>query len=224
MNEAIKRRKSIRKYIMEPLAEKTLVDLREQFTKIVPLYPEINYSIDIVSKTKGLFGIAAPHYLVFYSQEKEGYLENIGYIGQHISLYLTKNGIGSCWLGMAKPKDVGDYPFVICMAFGNPGEELYRSLAEFNRKRIEEISSGEDERLEAARLAPSGMNHQNWNFVAEDGLIHCYIKKNMMMRLATIDIGIALAHISAESERFSFSKADNAQHIDKHIYIGTVGE
>ena len=56
------------------------------------------------------------------------------------------------------------------MAFGKPAEPLYRELSEFKRKPLAEISEGSDERLEAARLAPSGMNVQNWYFIAKDGI------------------------------------------------------
>ena len=87
-------------------------------------------------------------------------------------------------------------------------------------------SEGEDARLEAARLAPSGMNAQNWYFFAENGQIHCYRKKTAFSfatpRLGCIDIGIALCHIAEESKNFRFAKEMNAPQRKSCVYMGTV--
>jgi hypothetical protein len=48
---------------------------------------------------------------------------------------------------MAKPNEKAQLPYIISMAFGQPAEPLYRSLTEFNRKTLSEISAGNDERL-----------------------------------------------------------------------------
>jgi hypothetical protein len=114
------------------------------------------------------------------------------------------------------------------MAFGKPAEPLHRSLSDFKRKPLSEISEGVDERLEAARLAPSGMNAQNWYFIAENGKIHCYRKKPnsplgfMTSRLSYIDMGIALCHIAEESKEFRFAKEAGAPERKGCAYMGTV--
>ena len=230
MNEIIRKRKSIRTYDPAVLDETTLENVKAQIANIKPLYPDIRYSIEIVNKTKGMFGIKAPHYLVFGSEEKEGSSENIGFIGQQMDLYLSGAELGACWLGMSKPEDkqVSGLPFVICMSFGKPGEPLHRDIKEFKRKPLTEISEGSDERLEAARLAPSGVNSQNWYFIAENGKIHCYRKKPgaflgfMISKLGSIDIGIAICHIAEESEYFSYVKEPDAPTKKGFIYMGTV--
>jgi nitroreductase len=145
-------------------------------------------------------------------------------------LFFSGSGLGSCWLGASKPeeKEESALPFVICMSFGNPAEPLHRELSDFKRKPLTEISEGTDERLEAARLAPSAVNAQNWYFVAESGKIHCYRKKaNLLLgfiynKLHCIDMGIALFHIAEESNDFSFSKEASAAEKKGHIYMGTV--
>ena len=230
MNEVIRKRKSIRKYDPVPLDDDTFEKVREQKKKVKPLYPDIRYSIEIVSKTKGIFNIKAPHYLVFKSEEKEGALENIGLIGQQMDLFFSGTGIGACWLGASKPEEKEDsaLPSIICMSFGKPAEPLHRSLAEFKRKPLAEISEGTDERLESARLAPSGVNAQNWYFVAESGKIHCFRKKaNPVLgfiynKLASIDMGIALCHIAEESDNFNFTVEKNIPERKGHVYMGTV--
>jgi nitroreductase len=120
------------------------------------------------------------------------------------------------------------------MSFGKPAEPLHRDISEFKRKSLTEISEGTDrtgnmdKRLEAARLAPSGVNAQNWYFIADNGKIHCYRKKaNPILgfiynKLACIDMGIALYHIAAESKNFSFVKEAGIPERKGHFYMGTV--
>ncbi|MCL2220962.1 MAG: nitroreductase [Oscillospiraceae bacterium] len=230
MNEIIRKRKSIRKYDFAPLDEAVLDAVRAEIARVKPLNPDIKYSIEITSKTKGILGVKAPHFLIFSSEEKDGALENIGFIGQQLDLYFSANGLGSCWLGASKPGEAMEskLPYVIALAFGKPAQPLHRELSEFKRKPLSQISEGNDPRLEAARLAPSGVNMQNWHFIAEDGKIHCYLNKPnpvmglMLGKMGLIDLGIAISHIAADSYNFNFTKEPNAPIRKGLIYKGTV--
>ena len=232
MNEIIRKRKSIRKYDLTPLDAATLDKVRAQINTVKPLYPEIRYSVKIVNSTKGIFNVKAPHYLIFNSEKKDGAYENVGFIGQQLDLFFSESGIGSCWLGAAKPEEqeASDLHFIICMSFGMPAEPLHRELSEFNRKPLAEISEGADEMLEAARLAPSAVNAQNWYFTAGNGMIHCYRKNvNSVLgfiynKLHCIDIGIALCHIAMESDNFIFTKKAGVPERKGYVYTGTVEE
>jgi len=237
-NETIRKRKSVRKYKPEKLDQETLAKVEEQIKNLKPLYPEVEVSLAIVDKVKRTFGIIAPHYLMIYSEDKEGAYENVGYIGQQMDLFFSENGLGSCWLGVAKPgkeaqgeaEDNGKLKYVICIAFGLPAGSLHRSLEGFKRKPLAQMSSGDDPRLEAARLAPSGVNAQGWFFIAESGKIHCYRKSpkglagliRIYSQLSLIDVGIAICHIAVESERFVFVKDPEAPKEEGVIYVGTV--
>jgi len=230
MNELIRKRKSIRKYDPTPLNATTLEKVRELFNEVKPLYTKIPFSIEIAPKTKGPFNIKAPQYLIFGSEEKDGFLENIGFIGQQIDLRLSAIGIGTCWLGAAKPtqKEDSALPHVISMAFGNPAEPLHREYPDFKRKALTDISQGSDPRLEAARLAPSAINAQNWFFHAENGKIHCYRKKAnpllglMFNKMHAIDMGIAICHIAEETDNFRFEQDTCTPARKGHVYTGTV--
>jgi len=231
-SEIIRKRKSVRKYDTVPLDATTMEKVQKLIKSVKPLYPEIRYSIEIVNKTKGMFNIKAPQYLVFGSEEKDGMYENIGFIGQQLDLKLSEIGIGTCWLGASKPseKEASTLPYVICMAFEKPTESLHRQPSEFKRKPLSVISEGSDKRLEAARLAPSGINAQNWYFIATDDKIHCYRKKSnpllgfIFNNMGSIDMGIAICHIAEESENFRFVKEENAPERKGYIYMGTVLE
>jgi len=230
MNEIIRKRKSIRKYDMDPLDAATLEMVQAQIAKVIPLHPDIRYSIEITNKTKGFFNVKAPHYLVFGSEDKEGAYENIGFIGQQLDLFLSESGLGACWLGASKPEEKMEsaLPYVIAISFGKPAEPLHRELSAFKRKTLAEISEGSDQRLEAARLAPSAMNSQNWFFAADNGKIHCYRKKSnpllrfMLTNMNRIDMGIALYHIALESEDFHFAKEVGVSERKGYVLTGTV--
>jgi len=229
MNEIIRKRKSVRKYDPTTLDAATLEAVRAEIGKLKPLYPDIKFSIEFTTKTKGFLGVKAPHFLIFGSEDKPGSHENIGFIGQQLDLYFSANGLGACWLGAAKPGEAMEskLPYVIALAFGKPAEPLHRELSAFKRKPLSAISEGNDPRLEAARLAPSGVNMQNWFFIATDGKIHCYLKKPnpllglVLGKMSHIDLGIAICHIWAESENFSFAEMD-APTRKGLIYVGTV--
>ena len=134
---------------------------------------------------------------------------NAGFLLQQIDLYLSANGLGSCWLGVAKPsKDVpamkNGLEFVIMLAFGTANEPVHRtSLAEFKRKSFSticSISSG-NQLLEPVRIAPSATNSQTWFFSGSEDYITVSREKLNLIKAAIynnmnqIDIGIALAHL-----------------------------
>lgn len=227
-NEYIAKRKSVRKFLSTPLSEEMLAEIKRRIKFVTPLFSNIDYSIELIENTN-ISRQSPPYYMFFHSEEKEGAYENIGFMGQQLSLYLTSIGLGS-YFKMAKPnlETKSNLPYVICMPFGYPDEPLFRNLTEFKRKKLADISEGDDVRIEAARLAPSGLNKQNWYFIAEDGLIHCYCKKPSLIigfmdsKLSFIDMGIALCHIAEESETFSFEKLDHAPQKKGYIYMGSV--
>jgi len=222
----------VRKYDPTPLDAATIDAVRSEMEMVKSLHPDIKYSIEITNKLKGVFGVKAPHFLVFGSEEKDGSHENIGFIGQQLDLYFSANGLGSCWLGVSKPIEAMEsgLPYVIALAFGKPAEPLHREVSEFKRKPLTAISEGNDQRLEAARLAPSGVNLQNWYFIADSGKIHCYLKKPnpliglMLGKMGRIDLGIAICHIAQESKNFSFTEEPNAQQHKGFEYVGSVDQ
>lgn len=163
---------------------------------------------------KGLLPIKAPQYLLLFSQTKPGYLINAGFMLQQIDLSLSTNGIGSCWVGLAKPSkeacEISKLDFVIALAFGEPAETLHRTnISQFKRKSLEQIATGNVNMniLEAARLAPSATNNQPWHFVFKDNCVHCYCIKSGFLKaifyekMNQIDMGIALLHLSLAAEK-----------------------
>jgi len=234
LHEYIYIRKSSRKYMMEELDSQTMEEIRAFADNLKPLHEGIRVHHKIVSDTKNLLPIKAPHYFLIYSEQKEGYLYNVGFLYQQLDLYLSSRGLGSCWLGMAKPKEKEDVSddYVIALGFGKTPYPPHRDPEAFMRKPADEVSKGQDERIDAAMLAPSASNSQNWFFEASEGRVHVYekkltpLEKLMYSKMSKIDIGIALAHIYVTSEKlgkeFRFEKVVPGPTLKGLNYVGTV--
>ncbi len=224
------KRKSTRKYDTTPLSLELLSQITQFANDLKPLYPNIKTAFEVTADVKIIMPIKAPHYFIISSENTEGYLENVGFMFEQMDLYLSSLGLGSCWLGMAKPsvEPKTKLPFVIVLAFGKAAGSPYRELSEFRRKLLSDISSGSDDRLEAAHVAPSASNSQNWFFVANNGNIDAYQKKTitrMYDRINRLDMGIALCHLFVATEHlgkeFVFTK-EAGKEKKGYLYIGTV--
>lgn len=195
--EVIRKRKSIRKWKNNPLEESLLSEIQSFVRNIKPLYPEIKTEIKIITQNIAIF-----------SEEKEGYQENAGFMLQQLDLWLSAKGIGSCWHGGPQLKSAvlnqSPLKYVILLSIGYPAEPLHReSINEFDRKHAGEIwhVNGLDELMEPVRLAPSGMNHQPWLFEGSADRIDVFCRKRKILSnkllnsMDRIGIGIAMCHL-----------------------------
>ena len=87
----------------EHLTEEELKDIEKEFSKLKPLIEDIKVKIKIVKKESILRG--QEYCILFYSEKKENYLQNIGYLGEQLDLYLVSKNIGSLWFGIGKPEE-----------------------------------------------------------------------------------------------------------------------
>lgn len=225
LTEMIFQRKSCRSFTGEPVDAEMIEKILSFDLK--PLYPQIKVRMDIVSrdKVKCICPWTTPQLIAIYSEETEGYLENIGFLFQQMDLFLQTLGLGVCWLGMGRmnPKtttEVEGMKFVILLAFGHPkGDPLRHDLKGFKRKPMEKITDQADPRLEVARLAPSAVNSQPWYFTHDGETVHVYCSK----KGSRLDAGIALSHLYvANEEAFRFFRAENVQEIPGYGYVGSI--
>ena len=238
LKDMIVRRKSVRSYTGQPVKENTLERINAYMSQMKPLYPKIKVRGEIVTReqVKCFLPWVTPQLVAVYSEEKEGYLENVGFLFQQLDLYLQSIGLGVCWLGMGRMdgKEAAfnredDLSFVILLAFGHPkGEALRDSPSQFKRKSLTEIADRADPRLEPARLAPSSVNSQPWYFAHEGETIHAYcVRQGLFKAMALgnmnrIDMGIALAHLYVSNpENFRFFRGDGPER-KGYAYLGSL--
>lgn len=231
LNEMIYKRRSCRSYTGIPVDEKTIETIKAFSMK--PLHPEIKVHWDIVSRNQvhTIFSWTPPQLIAIYSEETEGWLENVGFLFQQMDLYLQSLGLGACWMGIGRMNAktapvVEGMRFVILLAFGHPkGDQLRHEEKEFKRKSMEQIADQADPRLEPVRLAPSAMNSQPWYFTHEKNLMHAYRIPNekRISYMNRIDMGIALAHLYVTNEEtFRFCKLENPPTVSDLIYVGSI--
>jgi len=200
-------RASATKYDAAPLSTETLGQIESLISSVKPLVPDVKLTHQILGSdaVKGLALPKAPHFLIISGKEHP--LRNIcaGFLYQHAELYMYSIGLATRWLSSVKAKQP-DPNHVIGFAFGKPAEPAARKPDEFKRKSCAEIAKGTDSRLEAVRLAPSGMNSQPWYFILESNAIHIYYKQSLggllgkLYHLTDLDLGIALCHLAVASE------------------------
>ena len=229
----IYKRKSCRKYILEPFSSDDLKEIKNKLDSFELLFKDAPISYRFVSETKGLFHVLAPHYLIFSGVGKEGEQENVGFVGQQLMLWLNSQNIGAVWLGASW--DVSsDYSSsdIVVIAFGRSDGSIFRDVSEFRRRDIAGISNiPKIIFIEAAHLAPSGLNLQPWYFNKVDDKLLIYreiIKppKSLMYKLTKVDIGIVLAHLYITSKHFKkdfqFYTTDLNKYIKGYKYFGYI--
>lgn len=234
MKEMIFKRKSVRKFADEPVKPELLREIEDFAAGMKPLYPDIPVAHRIVTKeqVRFYFPWKAPQLLAIYSENREGYLENVGFLFQQMDLYLQSRGLGSCWMGLGKVRGM-DAPdgmeFVILLAFGYPAEEALRTdISQFRRKLADEIADRADPALEPARLAPSSTNRQPWYFTHEADMIHAWCSRGGVLRhkmlglMNRIDMGIALGQMYvANEDAFQFTRMEVSGQPEGYYYTGS---
>lgn len=224
--EAIFKRKSFHLFRgvgNETITQDELGDIEKAYAYFERLYPEIKTTIRIVPASRVNFKRDAEYCILIYSEEKENYLMNAGYIGEQLDLYLVQHNIGSLWFGIGKP-DMPEYDgmkFVIMIAIHKVSDPaLYRKeLFKAKRKPISEVWSGDDPGIaDIARFAPSACNTQPWYAENKDGKITVYRyrkpgKRGIMPAKAVsyfnrIDIGIYLCilEICMDKKEIEFTR------------------
>ena len=149
------------------ISEEELAQIETAFLECKPLIPEIKVSMKIVPAAATTCKRGQEYCILLYSEKKEGYLPNIGYLGQQLDLILASMNIGALWFGIGKTdvRSDGELNFVIMIAIAKMEETKFRkNMFKSKRKPIEEIWFGEYylEAANIARFAPSACNTQPW--------------------------------------------------------------
>ena len=191
------------------LKEDELKNIEKEFYKLKPLVADIKVKIKIVKKESILRG--QEYCIFFYSEKKDNYLQNIGYLGEQLDLYLVSKNIGTLWFGIGKPDeqqlDGLDFVIMIAIAKVDSPDKFRKDMYKSKRKELSEIWTG-DKYLDIAnivRFAPSACNTQPWKVEANNKEIKVYryrkegkrgiMPKDKVIYYNQIDIGIFLCFL-----------------------------
>lgn len=194
----------------EHITDEELKDIEEQFYKMKPLMDDIKVKIKIVKD--GVSCRRGQEYcILFYSENKENYLTNIGYLGEQLDLYLVSKNIGTLWFGIGRPNEKQieglDYVIMIAIAKIDSSEKFRKDMYKSKRKELQEIWSGENylDIANIVRFAPSACNTQPWKVETSDRELKVFryrkegkrgiMPKNLVIYYNQIDIGIFLCFL-----------------------------
>ena len=194
----------------EHITDNELKDIEEQFTKFKPLVDDIKVKIKIV-KDSTTCKRGQEYCILFYSEKKDNYLQNIGYLGEQLDLYLVSKNIGTLWFGIGKveEKQLNGLDFVIMIAIAkvDSPDKFRKDMYKSKRKELKEIWNG-DNYLDIAnivRFTPSACNTQPWIVDSSVNELKIYryrkegkrgiMPKDRVIYYNQIDIGIFLCFL-----------------------------
>ena len=176
------------------------------YKTFTPLDGNIKTEIRIVKESETTCTRGGEYCILMYSEVKDNYLQNIGYLGEQLDLYLASLDIGALWFGIGKVQENvldNDMQYVIMFNIAKmPKDKFRRDMFKAKRKSIAEVYGGGkiEDIINVVRFAPSACNSQPW-YVEEVGkeiTIYRYQKpgkrgimpKDKVIYYNKIDIGI----------------------------------
>ena len=133
--EEIIKRQSCRSFCDRDVNVNELEQIKEYYARCRRLIPDIGLDLRIyngviekkIGRNAGYNGfmIKAPKYAVLFSEVKDHYLENAGFVGQALTLKMTQLGLAACWITINDAKAVKDvvapdspHEVAVLIAFG----------------------------------------------------------------------------------------------------------
>lgn len=181
------------------------------FKNIIPLYNDIKVDIKIVEASLTNCNRGEEYCILFYSEKKNNYLQNIGFIGEQLDLYLVDNNIGTLWFGIGKTTEeyYNGLEYITMMAICKvPFNSFRKDMFKSKRKELEEIWSGTNylDVAKIVRFTPSSCNTQPWKVIENNNTLEVYRYKKPNKRgimpidkviyQNLIDIGIFILFLS----------------------------
>ena len=223
------------------ISSEELAEIKEAYENFESLYPDIRTAIKIVPAKQVNFKRDAEYCILIYSEKKDNYLMNAGYIGEQLDLYLVNKNIGTLWFGIGKPDEEEyeglDYVIMIAIHKIEDESKFRKDMFKSKRKPLAETWEGDSLGVgEIARFAPSACNTQPWFVRNEGDILKVYRykkagKRGIMPAKAVafynrIDIGIYLCilEICLKEKGISFGRELFVDDADNQVEYSKVAE
>lgn len=192
------------------ITDDEIKDIENEFYNLKPLVKDIKVKMKIV-KDSTTCKRGQEYCILLYSEKKDNYLQNIGYIGEQLDLYLVSKNIGTLWFGIGKVEeeqlDGLDFIIMIAIAKVDSDDKFRKDMYKSKRKELSEIWEG-DNYLNIAnivRFTPSACNTQPWIVESQKNELKVYRYKkpgkrgimpvDKVIYYNQIDIGIFLCFL-----------------------------
>lgn len=190
-------------------------EIYNAFKTFTPLIKDIKVEIKVAKNEEATCKRGQEYVVLFYSEKKPNYLQNIGFLGEQLDLYLASKNIGALWFGIgsAKEKEVNGLSFVHMIAICKvPSGSFRKDMFKSKRRETSEIYEGSKytDIANIVRFAPSSCNLQPWKMVDASKGIEVYRIKRPFLRgiiplrkivyQNLIDIGIFMCFIALALE------------------------
>ncbi len=162
------------------LTEAELEEIRAFWESLTPLCPDIKTAMRILPEAEVTNRHGQEYCLAFYSEKKENYLQNVGYLGQLMELYLVSKNIGTCWYGIGEAKETAlqglDYVIMIAFSKVDDPAKFRKDMTKAKRKPVAETWKGEPMEgvTDITRFAPSACNSQPWRVEREGNILKIF--------------------------------------------------
>lgn len=204
--EAMKARHAVRSYQEKEIEETAVQALKEE---IVRCNGAGSLSIQLILKDDRVFqGLMAHYggfrgvsnYIALVGPADEETEEKLGYYGEHLALMAQQLGLNTCWVAATYKKGrcravVRDGERLVCvlaLGYGTTQGKPHKSkemsqLCRTGKDMPEWFKKG----MEAAMLAPTAMNKQNFLISLDGDTVTYEIKKG---KYSSVDLGIVKYH------------------------------
>ena len=220
------------------ITEEEIKDIYNKFKTLKPLCSDIKVDIKIVKAEETNCNRGEEYCILFYSEKKDNYLQNIGFLGEQLDLYLFSKEIGALWYGIGRTSEVkyNDLDFVEMMAICKvPGDSFRKDMFKSKRKETSEIWEGSNylDMAGIVKYAPSSCNTQPWKVIEKGNILEIYRYKkegkrgimpiNKIIYQNLIDIGIFLLFICVylENKEINYNIKtydDNEKCLDEYTH------
>ena len=237
--EAIKARRSRRKYLGTPIDPGAASKLREL---IAECNKAGNVRMELVvndgeafrgfRKSYGMFSGVNDYVGLIADRNDTTAAERLGYYGELLTLHATAMGLGTCWVGVSA--DRSDMPFSLSgnealactIILGNTAEKdsfkerLIRGIVHRKTKSAEEMFAGDAPApdwfmrgMMAVEKAPSAVNRQPVMFSWKGGKASAAVKAKSadLPGLLAIDFGIAKLHFEIGADGGKWAWGNGAE-------------